>query len=114
MQTGTNKPIVYFIPGLAATKLIFRTIKLPGYDTVYLEWDNPQPGDDMASYAARMLQQIDTSKPFVLVGCSLGGIMSVELSKISSPQQIFLISSMEQSREFPWYLSEHVEVYSGI
>lgn len=116
MPTGTDKPTIYFIPGLAATSLIFRNIKLPDYPVVHFEWENPQPGDDMNSYATRMLQQIDQSKPFVLIGCSLGGIMSIEIAKISQPKQVFLISSMEESREFPWYLKmwKYIPVYKLI
>lgn len=101
----SNKPTVYMIPGLAATKLIYRNTVLPeGYERVYLEWYDPSPGDTLDSYAKRFAEQIDTSKPFVLVGSSLGGIMSGAMSKYVSPEKIILVSSIESIEELPWYL----------
>lgn len=93
------------IPGLAATKLIYRNITLPdGYEREYLEWYDPSPGDTLDSYAKRFAEQIDTSKPFVLVGSSLGGIMSGAMSKYIDPEKIVLVSSLESIEELPWYL----------
>ncbi len=46
---------------------------------------------------------IDTSKPFVLVGLSFGGMVAVELSKIVTPVQLILISSASSRNEIPPY-----------
>lgn len=101
----SSKPKVYMIPGLAATKLIYRETTLPeGYEREYLEWYDPSPGDTLDSYAKGFAEQIDTSKPFVLVGSSLGGIMSCAMSKYVDPEKIILVSSIESVEELPWYL----------
>lgn len=98
-----RKPKLYFIPGLAATSVIFNRIDVGGYDVHYFDWTDPQPGDDIHSYAKRMLQEVDTTEPFVLVGCSLGGIMSVTMADYCTPQKIILVSSLESSLQLPWY-----------
>lgn len=99
-----DKPIIYCIPGLAADKSIFRSIKLPGYEMQFIEWADPMPRDDISAYAKRFTQNIDQSKPFVLLGVSLGGIMSIEMSQFCRPEKLILVSSIENKREFPWYL----------
>ncbi len=98
-----KKPKLYFIPGLAATSVIFNRIDVGDYDTHYFDWKDPLPGDDIDTYAKRMLEEIDTSVPFVLVGCSLGGIMSITMSKYCKPEEIILISSLSGSEQVPWY-----------
>lgn len=96
-----QKPSLYFIPGLAATPAIFRNIKLDDYDCHYFEWEDPKPGDTITTYAKRFAERIDPDKPFVLVGCSLGGIMSAEIAKYRQPERIILISSLTNKSQFP-------------
>lgn len=98
-----KKPKLYFIPGLAATSVIFNRIDTEGYDTHYFDWVDPEDGDDIRSYAKRMLRQVDTTVPFVLVGVSLGGIMSVTMSEFCRPEQIIMVSSIERRSQLPWY-----------
>jgi pimeloyl-ACP methyl ester carboxylesterase len=96
-----QKPSLYFIPGLAATPAIFRNIKLDDYDCHYFEWEDPKPGDTISTYAKRFADRIEPDKPFVLVGCSLGGIMSSEVAKHVKPERIILISSITNRSQFP-------------
>ncbi len=95
------KPALYFIPGLAATPAIFRNIKVDDYDCHYFKWEDPQPRDTFTTYSNRLAQRIDTTKPFVLVGCSLGGLMSAEIAKHVKPECIILISSLTHRHQFP-------------
>jgi len=106
METATinpsaQKPTLYFIPGLAATPAIFRNIHLDEYECQYFKWEDPEKGDTIQSYSKRLADRIDTSKPFVLVGCSLGGIMSNEIAKHVKPERIILISSLTTRKQFP-------------
>lgn len=97
----TQKPTLYFIPGLAATPAIFRRINLSEYECHFFEWEDPQPRDTFATYSKRLAERIDASKPFVLVGCSLGGLMSAEIAKHVKPGRIILISSITNRSQFP-------------
>lgn len=96
-----QKPVLYFIPGLAATPAIFRNITLAEYEKHYFKWEDPKPGDTIATYAQRFAERIDPNKPFVLIGCSLGGIMSAEIAKYRQPERIILISSLTHRGQFP-------------
>jgi pimeloyl-ACP methyl ester carboxylesterase len=100
----SEKPIIYFIPGLAADKSIFRGIKLPGYETRCIEWVDPLPGEDISCYAKRFTGAIDQTQRFILFGVSLGGIMSIEMAQFCKPEKMILVSSIENNSEFPWYL----------
>lgn len=101
MNFMNTKPTLYFIPGLAANKSIFRNLRLQDYKCVYLEWEDPLPGEDIAAFAKRFSRHIDDSEPFVLIGSSLGGIMSVEMSQYIDPQLIILVSSAMNKKELP-------------
>ncbi len=95
---------VYFISGLGADGRIFRNIQLsPACKPFYLEWIKPQPSESLSSYAARLAQPIDVSKPFVLIGLSLGGMIGVEIAKIHPPQKLVLISSIPCRQCLPAY-----------
>lgn len=101
LTSPKQKPALYFIPGLAATPAIFRNIHLDEYDCHYFKWEDPEPRDTFATYSKRLAERIDTSKPFVLVGCSLGGLMSAEVAKHVKPECIILISSLTHRQQFP-------------
>jgi hypothetical protein len=92
---------VYAIPGLNTTKELFRYLSLKDVELVVLEWPAPVRGETMPSYAQRFARQIDTSKPFYLLGVSFGGMLCVELSQLLSPKKTFLISSAKSPSEFP-------------
>jgi hypothetical protein len=60
---------------------------------VHLDWILPQKNETIRSYAQRLAEPIDRSRPFCLVGLSFGGMIAVEMAKFLSPQQVFIISS---------------------
>jgi pimeloyl-ACP methyl ester carboxylesterase len=95
---------VYFIPGLAADKRVFRHIRLPEhFESCYLEWIPPQKNETLREYAYRMATQIDVSQPFILIGLSFGGMLAVEIAKKYPPLQIILIASISHHRYLPKY-----------
>jgi len=95
---------VYFISGLGADSRIFKHIKLPPNCTpVYLDWIKPNPNESLADYAARMAESIDVTKPFSIIGLSLGGMIAVEIAKIKHPKKLVLISSIATAKQLPPY-----------
>ncbi|MGZ3846796.1 MAG: alpha/beta hydrolase [Flavisolibacter sp.] len=85
----------YLISGQAADEKLFENLSLPSYlKTRYVHWIEPLQKESLVHYCKRLSDQIDASGEFVLIGVSLGGIVSVELSKLLDPKQIFIISSM--------------------
>ena len=94
----------YFISGIGADYRLFTHITLPeGYETAYIHWIPPQKEESLPSYAHRLSGQIDHSKPFVLIGFSLGGIMATEIAKAFPPLCTIIISSVPLSANLPPY-----------
>lgn len=108
--------IIYAIPGLGTTNQLFSNTAIAGAELVVLDWPLPEKDDTMPSYAKKFLPQIDTSKPFCLLGVSFGGMLCTELSRIIAPQKTFLISTCKSREELPWFirLFKHVPVYRYI
>ncbi len=93
---------VYFIPGIGADYRLFLHLRLPeGYEPAYIHWIPPIKKEQLSDYAYRLIQQVDTTEPFVLAGLSLGGIMAVEMAKRIPPVCTVLISSVPVSDNLP-------------
>lgn len=95
---------VYAIPGLGTTAELFSFVSLTNYRIVVLQWPQTKAGMSLQEYAKLFLSQIDTSKSFVLMGVSFGGMICSELSHILTPQKTILISSCKNKNEFPFLL----------
>ena len=108
--------IIYAIPGFGTTAQLFSNMAVRDAELVVLDWPPPEEQDTMQSYARKFLPQIDTSKPFCLMGVSFGGMLCSELSRLVKPQRTFLISSAKFRKELPWFLRffRHVPVYRYI
>lgn len=79
---------------------MFENLKLPSHIEVrYIHWIEPLKNERLSDYSKRLIRQIDTDRDFILVGMSLGGIVSVELNKIIHPKQTILISSIATKDE---------------
>jgi len=97
-----SKLHVYFMPGLAASSLIFERIVLPAsdFEMHYLEWKLPEPHESIQTYAARIAADIKETAP-ILVGVSFGGVLVQEISQLIAARQVIIISSVKTRHEFP-------------
>ncbi|MEO6071258.1 MAG: alpha/beta hydrolase [Chitinophagaceae bacterium] len=95
---------IYFISGLGADKRMFKNLSLPPqYSLVYIDWIEPlHEHEPLQSYCQRLAEGIDSSKDFVLVGLSLGGLAAIEIARFLKPKDIILISSIATKYELPW------------
>lgn len=94
---------VYCLPGQGSDKRIFDRLKLPpSYRAEVIEYGTPAENQTMASFAKEIANQIDTSRPYILLGHSLGGMLCVEMSEILSPVMTIIISSAKNRNEFPY------------
>lgn len=93
---------VYFMPGLAASPLIFENIHLPDeqFEMFYLEWCIPLKNEPIADYAARIVQDIRHENP-ILIGVSFGGVLVQEMAKLIKARKVIIISSVKCNAEFP-------------
>lgn len=97
-----EKTPVYFMPGLAASPVIFENIKLPPdkYEMYFLEWLLPEDNEPLADYAKRIAENIKHKNP-VLVGVSFGGVLVQEIADIINVKKVIIISSVKCNLEFP-------------
>ncbi len=87
---------IYLIPGQGSDYRIFEKIKPKGsFDTVYIHYPNVRECKkcDLGEYAELIAKQIDTTERFILVGVSLGGMISSELTEKINPELTILLSS---------------------
>lgn len=96
--------VIYAIPGLGTTEKLYVNTKIKDVEIIVLNWPTPDKNDTMETYARKFLPQINTSVPFCLLGVSFGGMLCTELSKIISPQKVFLISTCKSRKELPWFI----------
>ncbi|MFV8355469.1 alpha/beta hydrolase [Flavobacterium sp. XS1P32] len=97
-----SKIPVYFMPGLAASALIFERIVLPKdtFEIYLLEWEIPLDNESLTHYAKRISEKIKHENP-VLIGVSFGGILVQEMSKHLNARNVLIISSVKSNLEFP-------------
>jgi len=91
---------LYLIGGLGADERVFKYLKLD-IETTVINWIEPTPKEELRSYAIRLSEQINQKDKFGILGVSFGGIVAIELSKITKPSKLFLISSVETSKQLP-------------
>jgi pimeloyl-ACP methyl ester carboxylesterase len=106
---------IYFISGLGADHRAFDKLDLPAYCSKhYIQWLLPNNKETLQLYVKRLLSQIDLTKPFSLIGLSFGGMVAVELGKITNPEKIILISSVANRSQLPWHYKAlgHIKFYS--
>lgn len=99
---STEKTHVYFVPGLAASKEIFKNIRLPEdrFEIHILEWLLPEKEESLQHYAQRMAK-IVTQPKAVLVGVSFGGVVVQEMSPFLILKRLVIISSIKTRNELP-------------
>lgn len=97
-----SKIHVYFMPGMAASSLIFEKIKLPEaiFEVHLLEWFLPEKHESLKEYAQRMANEVKHENA-VLIGVSFGGILVQEMKQFVNPRKVIIISSIKCNKELP-------------
>lgn len=93
---------VYFMPGLAASSLIFERIELPEnqFEIHLLDWELPLPNETLPDYAKRMSKLVLEPNP-MLIGVSFGGVLVQEMAQFLKPKKVIIISSVKTNLEVP-------------
>jgi len=93
---------IYFVPGLAASKEIFRNISMDSnhYRVHIIDWLIPKKKESLEDYAKRMAAHVDQG-PAVLVGVSFGGVVAQEMSRYLTLKKLLIISSVKTRHELP-------------
>ena len=92
---------IYFLPGVGCDGRLFSRIKLPGHEMVMLDWPPFPKGCTLEELAAEMRSGVDATKPHMLAGVSLGGMVAQELALLTKPEKVILISTWKGPQEWP-------------
>jgi len=97
-----EKTLIYFVPGLAAGKEIFRNITLDEkcFEIHIIEWIIPNKKESLAEYAKRMAKKI-SEENIVLIGVSFGGVVAQEMQQFLKVKKLIIISSVKTKYELP-------------
>ncbi len=100
----SQKTTIYLLPGVGANMHLYDSLKVDSalFNIKHIVYPLPSKKDNMASFAQKLLSQINTTENFVLIGTSLGGMLAAELGEISKPQKIIIISSAKNRSELPF------------
>jgi esterase/lipase len=90
----------YCISGLGADERVFEALQLK-HEVVPIHWLTPYPKETLTDYCQRLLQQIDTRVPFLLIGVSFGGMIACEMNRFIQPEHTIIISSAARASELP-------------
>jgi pimeloyl-ACP methyl ester carboxylesterase len=99
MDSSTDT-VIYLFPGQGADCRLFRNIIFP-FDTVHMELTVPRKKETLRQYSRDFIPRIDTARPFILVGVSLGGMICAELADTLEAEKIIVISSAKCRGELP-------------
>lgn len=93
---------IYFMPGLAASSLIFERINLPQdqFEIHLLDWELPLVKETLQDYAKRMAHLVTEPNP-VLIGVSFGGVLVQEMAQFLEVRKLIIISSVKTNHEVP-------------
>jgi len=99
-RSPSSDTIIYLLPGQGADCRLFKYIEFP-YDTIHLEFPVPEKKTTLREYAHGFIPRIDTSRTFILIGVSLGGMICSELTDTLEPDLTIVISSAKYRAELP-------------
>jgi pimeloyl-ACP methyl ester carboxylesterase len=90
----------YLIPGMGADKRLFQHFHLPKGRVHHLDWIHHGNSTSLAEYASLMAERITTERN-IIIGSSMGGMVTVEITKIIKPLGAVLVSAPSGRHEFP-------------
>lgn len=103
-QPIDNGPtIIYLIPGQGSDYRVFKNLSLDSsFEVRNIYYSIPEKGMKLPDYARELSKQIDTTRNFILVGVSLGGMIATEINEFLSPKKTIIISSAKNRKELPF------------
>lgn len=111
------KPQLYAIPGQGGDCRTFESWQLEKHFEFHcIEHQIPEKGWSMRDYAFHLMQQIDTSRPFILLGVSIGGMLACEMADTLKPEKLIIISSASSKHQLPmrYRMLKKVPIYKVV
>jgi pimeloyl-ACP methyl ester carboxylesterase len=96
---------IYLISGMGADYRLFKNLELNDFDVIYVHWIEPDANDTLTNYATKLIAEYDIEPGAIVLGVSLGGMLTIEIAKQLQLNKAIIISSIKNSDEAPWYFS---------
>ncbi|MDN5288910.1 MAG: Pimeloyl-ACP methyl ester carboxylesterase [Mucilaginibacter sp.] len=96
---------IYLIAGLGADTRLYNNIDLHEHDVTPVDWIDPDKSDTLNTYAQKLIHQYNIVPNSVIIGVSLGGMITVEIAKQIPVKKAILISSIKTNNEAPGYFN---------
>lgn len=97
---------IYLLPGLGADERLFKNWDIPNAKLHPIHYTPHEPKDSLKTYAQKLLPQIKQEQP-ILVGHSLGGILSQEIAELIPIEKVIIFCSIKTARELPPHMLRH-------
>lgn len=93
---------ILLIPGLGFDCRIYDRIDFGNHEVERINWIEPKTDEPLRDYAIRLFgDRLKEEEKAVLIGHSLGGIVSQEIAVVKPVSKIILISSIQSREEMP-------------
>ena len=86
------------LPGLGADRRLLEPQRKAFGDLIVPPWIPPHRRETLPDYAVRLAQTIPKSRPLLLGGISLGGMVAYEMARHLRPDAVVLIASCRSCR----------------
>jgi pimeloyl-ACP methyl ester carboxylesterase len=96
---------IFLIAGLGADTRVYNNIDLHEHDVTPVDWIEPNKLDTLSTYAQKLIHQYNITPGSIVIGNSLGGMITIEISKLIPLKKAILISSIKTNDEAPRYFS---------
>ena len=97
-----NKIKIYLFPGQGSDNRLFSNLELDRqFEMIPIQYEVPDKRATIKEYAQVLVQKIDTTDKYILLGVSLGGMICTELADVLNPDKILIISSAKSRKELP-------------
>lgn len=111
---ASEKTVIYLIPGQGSDSRIFSNFDVGDeFELKNIEYFTPSKGTSMRDFALELSKQIDTTRKFIIIGVSLGGMLATEMTDFLNPYKTIIISSAKCRSELPgrYKIQRWVPVY---
>lgn len=95
-----NPMKIFAFSGLGVDERVFENLEIED-ELVFFPWLNYSPKMGLLEFVKQYKTLLPKDEKFGILGLSFGGLMAVELSKISNPEFTILISTAETYKEIP-------------
>lgn len=95
---------IHLIPGLGADHRIFDRLLVDAPYRYAHDWPIMPEGSSLVDFAKKLALKVDGSRPHILIGMSMGGMVVQEMAAMTKPSGVAIISSWKGPDEMPVHI----------